>query len=1147
MKPNFLKLTLAALVLLLGGSSLQAIKITIPDQYEEEVKVINEAEKAKVESQLDASEDGDNQPAEPQDGMQFSSGEDSENGLGAPSDEKPEVSEPLAQSIDEANKTAGEFEQTIPEGQGFVSGQIVDKETKQPLSGVAILIEGTEVGTITDSEGRYTLGPAPAGDYTVNFFKSGYIEANVTDFAVVADEVSVFPFALPPRPTEMSDDVYVLQDFSVSAEEANDMMLKLDIRMDSDSIMNVMSAEDFSKFAAGDVGEAIKRVAGITVEGGQFAVIRGLDERYSSTLLNGAPVSSPDPDRQSVPLDLFPSDVVSNLTVAKTFSPELPGNSAGGSINILTDFYPEEWTLSVTGKGGFNDNAEDRFLGDGGRNVATIDFDDLGSNDTDDLVAPSGSVAPAFEDAGTERDIALEGGGRFEWLGRTIRLFGSVSNEIDYSSRFGSEENRFARGGAVRVAGPNPVILQTGDLSKGQLPFTNGAFDVTQSEVQERTTYLFSTEADLDEEGAHRLSGTYFKTENEDTFASLRDNGVFPGKTTGRQIREETGVLGLFNFFQEDRGGLDEFLTTRFFRVSQVETERDLEVYQLSGSHDDFTFSSGPDFLENLSASWMLSQAEAEQVENDAFTAGGMEFEDGTYLTGQQNQFRDFQPTRGWRRIHEEQDFARLDAKYKHEFSDNLVFTASAGGSVEETERSTDQLFLELGFKTFSSVNPASTIGEAIQDAFSNQRTGSARPEAQAEGERSVESFYAGGKLTFWDKIDLNGGLRFESFQMSTGTNVGSDAFFNSDILRDTDNDPTNSSTPTQAKLNTQILGINGGRPLSPDFEGEIEEDLALPSLSLSYRPFDGLRATVAYSETNVRPSFKEFTFITVRDPVTLDFETGNPALVTSDVESFDFRVEYNWNEGDLVAISLFHKNISNPIEKMTLAGSEAADIFFNNPNDATVQGVEFEFRKKLDFFGPDFLRYFSLGGNIALIDASVDVPQSVQDLLSGGFGYDSNLDGTPNQTVGGGAGAVDGQADGGDDRFESPPSERQLFQQPEWIVNADISFEQPEWGTSATLSWFGQSEVLDTAGGFVDSTNSNVPDLATVDEFQKSFFELNFTLSQRITDHISIGFTMENITDSVRGIEYDDSVGGGDRRSFRVGRDYSLSITGTF
>ena len=165
---------------------------------------------------------------------------------------------------------------SLEAGEGRITGRVVDKETGAPIAGVAILLEGTDAGTVTDSDGAYRIQSAPEGLHTLSFIKSGYIEANVTEFEVVGGETKEFAFALPPRPAEMSDDVYELQDFSVTADEANDMMVKLDLRLESVQALDVFSSEDFSKFAVSNVGEALKKLPGVTVEDGKFAVIRGL-------------------------------------------------------------------------------------------------------------------------------------------------------------------------------------------------------------------------------------------------------------------------------------------------------------------------------------------------------------------------------------------------------------------------------------------------------------------------------------------------------------------------------------------------------------------------------------------------------------------------------------------------------------------------------------------------------------------------------------------------------------------------------------------------------------------------------------------------------------------------------------------------------
>jgi outer membrane receptor protein involved in Fe transport len=294
------------------------------------------------------------------------------------------------------------------------------------------------------------------------------------------------------------------------------------------------------------------------------------------------------------------------------------------------------------------------------------------------------------------------------------------------------------------------------------------------------------------------------------------------------------------------------------------------------------------------------------------------------------------------------------------------------------------------------------------------------------------------------------------------------------------------------------------------------------------------VRVIASYSQTVARPSFKEFTYVTTQDPSTLDYASGNPTLETSDVESFDLRVEYVGENGDLLAIGGFWKTVDNPIEKTSLYGAVQTDLYFNNPNSVDIYGVEFEARKNLGFLNDDLLSYFSVGGNLALIEAEIDVPEAFQDLLSGGY-YLSN-----GQRVGGNfyANAETGGYDEAD-------SSRPLFNQPEWIANVDLTFEQPEWGTRATLALFAQSDVLVSAASYLGGVGNAV---AVTDRYQDSYCQLDFTLKQRLNNTWTLGFSAKNLTDSERTISYDDDVvSAPSNESYKLGREYKISLSATF
>jgi hypothetical protein len=106
--------------------------------------------------------------------------------------------------------------------------------------------------------------------------------------------------------------------------------------------------KDIARSPDRNAAEAAKRVVGASIVGGRFVYVRGLGERYTNALLNGTPLPSPEPDRQAVPLDLFPSLILDSLTITKQFSPDMPGDFAGGSVRIFTRDFPRETLFQVS-------------------------------------------------------------------------------------------------------------------------------------------------------------------------------------------------------------------------------------------------------------------------------------------------------------------------------------------------------------------------------------------------------------------------------------------------------------------------------------------------------------------------------------------------------------------------------------------------------------------------------------------------------------------------------------------------------------------------------------------------------------------------------------------------------------------------------
>ena len=288
-------------------------------------------------------------------------------------------------------------------------------------------------------------------------------------------------------------------------------------RAESDELINTLSAEEFSKFAASDVADALKFVAGVNVVEGQFAIIRGLEDRYSSTLYNSAPIPSPDPDKQSVQLDLFASDIVSNLVVAKTFGADLPSNSSAGSINILTHDYPEEIEVKVQA----------------GSRLQRERHPELPRAST-----RARRWAPRRDGCDTiESDFAGALGGRAKLLGREFRFKGVGG------SRDRLRDGGGLPGGKPAESGPNSideVVTRSGGLAFGAAGSDDGALRPDhRANDRSSSPAMAGSGIDLDEGGDHRLDGSIFYTKKKNEAVDLRENGYLPGFDYGPAIAEQ--------------------------------------------------------------------------------------------------------------------------------------------------------------------------------------------------------------------------------------------------------------------------------------------------------------------------------------------------------------------------------------------------------------------------------------------------------------------------------------------------------------------------------------------------------------------------------------------------------------------------------
>jgi TonB-dependent receptor len=694
-------------------------------------------------------------------------------------------------------------------------------------------------------------------------------------------------------------------------------------------VSSVLSAEDIALTGDSDIASALARVTGLSVQDGRFVIVRGLNERYSNTLINGSPLASPEPFRRAVPLDLFPTSLISNILVQKTFSPEYPGAFGGGLVQIETSALPNErfFEAGVSVSADTATNFDNGLMHDGG----SYDYTGF-SDETRDFPRPD---IFQTENIGTQDPTTLAEIGRgLEnaklWLVQDGDLPGNGGFNFTAGDRY--DFDNFSIGIIASAGYDNAWETREGVRATSRFQ-GNGlgpiqAFDRLATENEIETNALFSVGL---ETGDHQiqalalvLRSTVKETETQEGF-------------------DETG-----NDIREDRTG--------WF-------ERQVYTYQLTGDH---SFNLG--MAEPLGLEWRVSTADASRnapnqrraryrIENaDAIDPADREF----ILLGQ--------------RTGNTISFSRVD-EVTDDFGFDLSQPVTVLGRDVELKAGYSSLSLERTAYSrqffFDGSIPAGLNGSRIDFVYADQNILSTRfflrevgglafPEAY-RGELEVEAGYVGADAQVTDFLRAAVGVRFEDGEQTLET-------FAFPI------------TPT-------ALSPTGINPITP-----IAEDYTLPAATLTWTFADNLQLRVGYSETITRPQFRELGFSQFVDTETDELFVGNPYLVNSELTNYDARLEYYFGREQFVTAGIFYKDIENPIVEYLLPTGENQSTSFINAPEASLLGYELEYQHVFalgDMYAHEFWDDIELfiKGNYTFTQSEMSVSDTDQVILAAGAG----------------------------------------------------------------------------------------------------------------------------------------------------------------
>ena len=231
-----------------------------------------------------------------------------------------------------------------------LSGKIIN-EKNEALAGVSVKITNLPGGAISDLDGRFSLNLSAGKKYELQFSAVGYETKIISDAEVVNGQLNELNIVLTEK-VKSGENVILTSNRANSRRETVNSIIAY--QKNTNTVASVISAESIRRSPDKNTGEVLKRVPGTSIQEGKYLVVRGLNDRYNQAMLNGILLSSTEPDRKTFSFDLFPAPMIDNIIMNKAFVPELPGEWAGGLVQVQTKEIPADDFLTVQLGTGFN-------------------------------------------------------------------------------------------------------------------------------------------------------------------------------------------------------------------------------------------------------------------------------------------------------------------------------------------------------------------------------------------------------------------------------------------------------------------------------------------------------------------------------------------------------------------------------------------------------------------------------------------------------------------------------------------------------------------------------------------------------------------------------------------------------------------------
>ncbi|NJB71186.1 TonB-dependent receptor [Saonia flava] len=836
--------------------------------------------------------------------------------------------------------------------EGNIQGTISD-ENGIYVPGANVIISDLSKGAISDFDGRFTFVGIPEGSYILSISYLGYADVE-QQVEVTTGETTAVLITMVPKSLELDGVVVTSYGLSGQSRALNTQKTNL-------NITNVVSTDQIGKFPDANIGDAVKRIPGITMQVDQGEarniIVRGLSPQLNSVTLNGSRIPSAEGDNRNVQMDLIPSDMIQTIEVNKAVTPDMDADALGGSVNLITRTAPQGFRLSANIGSGINFITDKAILngsllvGDRSKNgkfgwmlAGSLNDNDFGSHDieaewTDEFEfytgVDDGEGEPILDEVDVDPFVNV-----FEMRTYLVqRIRRSFSANFDY--QFDANNNVFLktmynwrddRENRFRL---EHEILDGEDIEADDFTITNGVPTRFPVEVKRQTKGGIDNDRNKNRRLEDQRMQNYSLGGNH-LFGNLKMDWMASYAKASEERLDERYAEYESEYIINNDVSDSEF---PLFTSADATDANDLGNFEFGEITNENQYTEEEDL--NVFLNFELPA--------DFFGNG-----DGIIKFGARGRFKSKLRDNDFFEFDLEDDFPTLaDVPTKDYTDENYVAGSQYEAGLFASEEWLGGLNLNTG-------------GESVPDEFLR---------ANFDVEENVWAGYAMTNQKLSDKLGVLIGLRVE---------------------------------------NTNIKATGNQIEDEEDVIGEITEESSytnvLPGVHFKYDLSNQTILRFAWTNTLARPNYADL--VPTLDVVFGDEEiyVGNPDLDPTTSMNFDLMAEHYFESVGLLSGGLFYKDINDFIyvfqgetsDDSFGAGTTGFDVYQPlNGDSASIFGVEIAFQRQLDFL-PGFAKNFSLYLNYTYLSSNadgirnedgdertdLDLPNTAPNMFNGSVGY---------------------------------------------------------------------------------------------------------------------------------------------------------------